>query len=193
MIKKISLKHSSTLQEDSLARLLEMQGFEVTTTQSKQEAVVYSLRNSPCVLMLDELCFQRVGYKSLNRIADLRASIKLVVIVSNADEGLIEKLFKTKADGIALESSGLEGLIRCLTQVASGKNYVDERLMSAKGRVSTALLSERETLIYQLVEEKMTSSEIASYLLISKRTVETVRLNIRRKLKIINGKWLQKL
>lgn len=96
-----------------------------------------------------------------------------------------------------LKSSPDSEILRALTQVSNGENYIDENITLTKKDLSQInfdgvdvnltgynSLSKREREVFPLVALGYTNKEIAAKLFISTKTVEAHKSNIVRKLKL---------
>jgi DNA-binding NarL/FixJ family response regulator len=193
MIKKAMLRFSNNLQAELLAKVMQNEEYEVRITSSLSEALRHTNHHSPCIAIFDDIEFHKISIKNAKVLSKLKSSLKCLVLVNRTDRRMIEWLFQAKADGIILESSGLTTILSGLHAVSHGQKYVDDNVIKIRSNtfmLDETVLTERERQICELIRKKLTSAQIAVILQISKRTVDTIRYNIRRKLNINNGKWL---
>ncbi len=132
-----------------------------------------------------------------------------VLALSNYDEYMyIDNMMKSGARGFVLKNIGPEEIIHAIETLMNGKNYYSNdvavklisfdpdhlqvaRLLRQK-RDKTEMLSKRELEILKLIATEYTNEEIANRLFISKRTVDTHRQNLMKKLNVKNTAGLVK-
>jgi DNA-binding NarL/FixJ family response regulator len=116
-----------------------------------------------------------------------------ILVLSMFDEmSYAERALRHGANGYVMKQEATERLITGLYRVLSGKSFVSpavsERLLATLGKASDPTrhsidrLTDRELEIFRLVGMGVRSSEIASRLGISQKTIETHRLRIKAKL-----------
>lgn len=188
------LRFSNNLQAELLAKVMQNEEYDVRITSSLNEALRHSSQSSPCIALFDDIEFHKISIKNAKVLSKLKSSLKCLVLVNRTDPKMVEWLFKANADGIILESSGLTTILSGLQALSHGQKYVDDNVFKIRSNtflLDETLLTQRERQICDLMRKQLSSNEIAQILQISKRTVDTIRFNIRRKLNINNGKWLQ--
>src|SRR5262245_38371526 len=111
------------------------------------------------------------------------------------DESLYaERVLRAGARGFIMKQEGGKKLMEAIRQVLSGQIYVSGK-MSAKilegfsghrHRASSSVeqLTDREFEIFQLIGRGLGTSQIATHLHISVKTVEVHRVNIKEKLQL---------
>lgn len=146
----------------------------------------------PDLVLVDVTLPGKPGLELIKDITVLHAPV-LVLVVSMHDETLYaERALRGGARGYLMKSAGGEELVKAIRQVLAGQVYVSQALsarildsMSGAGTRAAGVLSalsDREFEVFQLLGEGLTTSEIASRLHISGKTVESHRLHIRDKL-----------
>ena len=131
-------------------------------------------------------------------IKDLRAlqSELPILVVSMHDEMLYaERVLRAGARGYIMKQEGGQKFLEAIRRVLAGQVYVSEK-MSARilenlsghstGQAGSPVrqLSDREFEVFQLIGQGVSTSEIASRLRLSVKTVEVHRLNIKQKLNL---------
>jgi DNA-binding NarL/FixJ family response regulator len=134
----------------------------------------------------------------LELIKDLRAlqSELPILVVSMHDEMLYaERVLRAGARGYIMKQEGGQKFLEAIRRVLAGQVYVSEK-MSARilenlsghstGQAGSPVrqLSDREFEVFQLIGQGVSTSEIASRLRLSVKTVEVHRLNIKQKLNL---------
>jgi DNA-binding NarL/FixJ family response regulator len=116
----------------------------------------------------------------------------LMLVASMHDETLYaERVLAAGARGYINKQEAQENIIRAIRQVLNGKVYLSEamteRMLSGMVDVRTEKrdidsLSNRELQVFELIGQGVTSSQIASQLNLSIKTIETHQAHIKRKL-----------
>lgn len=118
----------------------------------------------------------------------------LMLVASMHDEMLYaERVLAAGARGYINKGEAQDSIIRAIRQVLSGKVYLSEAMTERmlSGMVDTRAdkrdierLSNRELQVFELIGNGAPSSQIASQLNLSIKTIETHQANIKRKLKL---------
>jgi len=149
-------------------------------------------KERPELVLADVTLPGKPGLEFIKDVTTLHPRV-LILVVSMHDESLYaERALRAGARGYLMKSAGGEELIKAIRHVFAGQVYLSQNLsakilnsLSGSQRQSPGMLnvlSDREFEVFQLIGEGLTTSEIASRLHISGKTVETHRLHIRDKL-----------
>ena len=116
----------------------------------------------------------------------------LMLVASMHDETLYaERVLAAGARGYINKQEAQDSIIRAIRQVLSGKVYLSEAMTErlligmVDARVDKrdlALLSNRELQVFELIGQGVASSQIASQLNLSIKTIETHQASIKKKL-----------
>jgi DNA-binding NarL/FixJ family response regulator len=147
----------------------------------------------PTVLVLDLMMPGMNGLEVTRQLHDKSPSTRIVVLSMHANEAYVAEALRNGASGYVLKHAPGVELVRAIRSVTEGKRYLSpplteealERwaLQSSGGELDPYdTLSSRERQVLQLAAEGLTNSEIGDKLTIGKRTVETHRANLMRKL-----------
>jgi DNA-binding NarL/FixJ family response regulator len=157
------------------------------------EAVRQVERHKPDLLLLD---LSMPGLSGLDVIREARrasARTRVLILSMHREHDFVARALREGAIGYALKDLDPDELIRAIREAAAGKRYVSptfsvqkiEELIRGTG-VATSdpydLLTGREREVLHLVAEGSTSQQIADRLNIGRRTAETHRANVMRKL-----------
>lgn len=120
-----------------------------------------------------------------------------IVVLSMQDEALYaERLLRLGISGYVMKSAAESDLLTALRKVARGQRHLSaemgERLLSkaARGRLAegdedpVASLTDRETEVFRLIGEGVSTREISNRLTLSMKTVDAHRRHIREKLNL---------
>jgi len=114
-----------------------------------------------------------------------------VLALSVVDEpAIIADMLRAGATGYALKTEASEQLMQAVRAVAAGERYLSpglprdaiEAQLATKHESPDACLTRREREVFDLLIQGYSNSEIASKLYVARRTVETHRYRITRKL-----------
>jgi len=147
--------------------------------------------NSPDLAIID---LSLAGGSGLDLIEHIKARNKdiIMLVASMHDETLYaERVLAAGARGYINKQEAQDSIIRAIRQVLSGKVYLSEpmteRLLSGMFDVrlekrDIESLSNRELQVFELIGEGVASSQIATQLNLSVKTIETHQANIKKKL-----------
>ncbi|HXG12490.1 MAG TPA: response regulator transcription factor [Gemmataceae bacterium] len=165
------------------------------------EAVRLVERLQPDVLVLDLMLPGLNGLEVTRHVARRFPRTRIVILSMHSNEAYVVEALRAGATGYVLKESGAEDLVQAIRQAALGRRYlspsISETALGAYVQMteSTPLdpyqtLTFREREVLQLTAEGHSAAEIAERLFISRRTVETHRANLMRKLGVRNQKEL---
>jgi DNA-binding NarL/FixJ family response regulator len=166
--------------------LLRYAGFRVTgVSQSAAEATRIIVDRAPDVALVD-LGLGDDGLQVIREVKALRPGVALLAYAGQASRERVEAAFAAGASGCALKVGTSGELFDAIRVLAAGGKYVDPRLRSMLSERDvpsrTHLISPREREILGLVATGMTSSQIATGLVLSDMTVQTHVRNAMQKL-----------
>jgi DNA-binding NarL/FixJ family response regulator len=190
-----------------ICALLEKAGdFKVVGEASDgQEAVDLAEKLKPDVLVMDIMMPRINGVHAAERIRDMNLPTHILLLSMYSDESLIQRAMQSGVKGYVLKTSVSDELISAVRCVARGETFLSKPIEeifaqskfnpqpSKKSENVIDELSPREKEILQLIAEEHTSSDIASLLFISEKTVEKHRANIMTKLNTRNVAGLVRL
>jgi DNA-binding NarL/FixJ family response regulator len=150
-------------------------------------------------LVLTDLSMPRMdGMDVIETIKKYSPQTKIIALTIHREEEYVLTTLKAGADGYVLKEASYPELIMAIRSVLKGKHYLSpeisgkliEGYLEGKKTFKTHSLWEdltkRERGILKLIGEGYKNKEIAEYLYISEKTVETHRANIMRKLDLHN-------
>lgn len=157
------------------------------------EAVRAVERLRPDVLVVD---LQMPGLNGLEVVEQTRTispRTAVVVFSMHAGESYVARAFRNGAMAYVIKASEVDEVVRAIHAVSRGERYLDShvaqravdlylRTLSEQPEDAWETLSAREREVLQLAAEGLSNAEIADRLCISRRTVETHRANVMRKL-----------
>ena len=183
---------------DGLRLLLEAQDDikVIGDAANGREAVQQVEQLHPDVVVMDIAMPELNGIEATRQIREVCPSAQVVVLSMHYTSEHIFRALQAGARGYLLkESAGIE-VINAVRTVHAGQRYLSQKISdkvidnyvrqreAAETTSPLARLSPRERQILQLVVEGESSAEIASALSLSRKTVETYRSRLMRKLGI---------
>lgn len=174
-----------------LRDLLEKQsGMKVQAEACTADEAVGLIRSiRPDIIILEKSIFCGDSIATLERMVREYGG-KLLAYTNDISCGSVQSFLDQGGKGFVLKADPLVELTNAIEALISGKTYISSRLRRSKSSIACAhpqqveLLSRREVEIAELVAQGYTSAEIADCLCISRRTVETHRHKIMKKLSI---------
>lgn len=148
------------------------------------------------------------GIQTARELSKKHPSIKILGLSMYNDRDYISDILKAGALGYVLKNTGKENLLKAISTLQAGDNYLSEEV--SKTLLSTFIrtahtdyamekLSDREKEVLDCIASGLTTHEIGEKLFISKNTVETHRKNLLYKLKarntaeLVNNAYKQRL
>ena len=152
----------------------------------------------PDVVVMDISMPELNGIQATGRLKSCCQKSKVLVLTAYDDSGYLRQLLEAGASGYVLKKAAAEELVKAIRVVASGGVYLDPTLAGRvvsgyvgrkklRGAPPNTELSEREEEVMRLVAWGYTNKEVAAYLNISVKTVETHKTNLMEKLDL-NGR-----
>lgn len=192
---RIALADDHRLVRDGLRALLEAEGRYEVVAEADDGLQVVSLvqKEHPDVLLLDLMMPGLHGLDVIDQLAKRSPSTKIIVLSMHSDEAYVVRALRGGATGYVLKDAPGSELLHAIDEVNEGRRYLSSRVsqkaidlyLSAKNTAEDdpyLTLTPREREVLHLAVEGSTSSQIASRLSISPRTVEVHRGNLMRKL-----------
>ncbi|HEY2655274.1 MAG TPA: response regulator transcription factor [Solirubrobacteraceae bacterium] len=151
-----------------------------------QTAARHMHAHAPHVLVLD---LQMSGGSSIEPIRRLRAQVprtEIVVVTMEQSRAFAQRAIDAGAVGFVLKDRADTELPAAVRRAAEGREYVSPLVAAGLDALRRTIygdgLSPRETEVLRLIALGHTSAEIARKLHLSRRTIETHRASVLRKL-----------
>nr|WP_321450647.1 response regulator transcription factor [uncultured Carboxylicivirga sp.] len=186
---KVSITDDHDLFRSGIAMLLEKtKTIEVVHQTASVQELMAQLKQSPVdVALLDISMGATSGLEALLLLKKSHPSVRSIVLTMHNEGQYIVQAIRNGAFGYLLKDCDPDELAEAITQVFNGKKYFNKdvsHLMIEAVNIesNTQKISKREKEVLQLVAQGLTTNEIAAQLFVSKRTIETHRSNILKKL-----------
>jgi DNA-binding NarL/FixJ family response regulator len=146
------------------------------------------------LVIMDMVMPRMNGLEATREIKRRWPSVKVLVLSMYDDDEYVQQVIQAGASGYVLKRVATEDLVRAIREVHSGASFlyppiaaklIDDYLRLVRGDAppdSEEVLTPREREVLTLIAEGNTNQEIAATLGLSKKTVESHRSNIMRKL-----------
>jgi two-component system, NarL family, response regulator NreC len=150
-------------------------------------------RLRPAVLVVDLMMPGLSGLEVTRQVHARWPEVRIAVLSMHANEAYVVEAFKNGASAYVLKQAPARALVEAIRAVAAGRRYLsppltEDKLADYERRTRAATvdpyetLSTREREVLQLAAQGLTNAAIGERLSIGKRTVETHRANLIRKL-----------
>ena len=155
--------------------------------------VQLSKQLSPDVIIMDVAMPDLNGVEATRQIITEQPDIKVIGLSMHSDKRFIAEMFKAGASAYLLKDCAFEELVTAIRTVVQNKSYLSPNISNIiienfvrypgeAGESAFSILTNREREVLQLIAEGKSTKEIASYLNVSIKTIETHRMNIMDKL-----------
>jgi two-component system, NarL family, response regulator NreC len=185
---RVVLADDHALMRRSLRLLLENEiDLEVIAEAGDLPTVTRHVReHRPHVLVLDLGLPNGSSIQAIGRLRTEAPGTEIVVLTMEESPVFAQKALDAGAIGFVLKEMADEDLPEAVRRAARGLHHVSPRvaagLSALRRSITESRLSERETEVVRLIALGYTSAEVAHELHLSRRTVETHREHINRKL-----------
>jgi DNA-binding NarL/FixJ family response regulator len=192
---RIFLADDHTVMREGLKSLVNAQAdMDVIGEADNGRATLQKVRElQPDVIILDISMPDMNGMQVTERLKRMCQKVTVLVLTAHDDSGYLRQLLEVGASGYVLKKAAAEALINAIRVVAAGGVYLDPSLAGKVvggylnnrrpgGKPLCNDLSDREKEVLRLVAWGYTNKEVAAYLRISVKTVETHKANIMQKL-----------
>jgi DNA-binding NarL/FixJ family response regulator len=151
----------------------------------------------PDVLVVDLMMPDLNGLEVVRKVHARLPEVKICVLSMHANEAYVSEALRSGARAYVLKQAPARDLVSAIRAVVAGQRFLsaplsEQRLGEYERRARAAppdpydALTEREREVLQLAAQGLTSQVIGERLGIGKRTVETHRANLLRKLNLKN-------
>jgi len=192
---RILLADDHVMMREGLKSLVNAQAdMEVVGEAGDGRAALLKARElQPDVVVMDISMPELNGIQATGRLKGCCRKAKVLALTAYDDGGYLRQLLEAGASGYVLKRAAAEELVKAIRVVAAGGVYLDPALAGRvvsgyvgrkrlRGAPQNTELSEREEEVMRLVAWGYTNKEVAAYLNISVKTVETHKTNLMEKL-----------
>ena len=158
--------------------------------------------NHPDAAIVDISLGGENGIELIEQLKALYPEVKVLVSSMHDEKTYAGRALRAGAFGYINKRESIRQVIDALRQILRGEIYLSPEMAkilvqrAAHGTTidddPATVLTNRELEIFELIGRGVTTQQIAGKLLLSPRTVETHRKNIKRKLNLANGAQLSR-
>lgn len=165
--------------------------YRLHTATTRGEALSVLEREIPDVAIVDLALPDGDGLSLIRELRAASPACRVLVFSMQCELKFGPRALKAGAQGYLMKGADISALYKALEVVASGKAYCSEALTQHLMRnvgvnggrgAGVDALSEREFQIFQLIGRGLAPKEIASFLRISPKTVDSHRENMKSKM-----------
>lgn len=175
-----------------LSSILRSDDFEICSEIDNGALVLTAFESvKPDLCVLSFSMPEISGIQLANKIVSKFPKANVLVLSDNDSDAVLHAFLDSGANGLLLKSAHRIELIDAAKKVANGENFLGKKFSKmitreyvrlARLKKNNKQVTQREREVLALLVEGMTSSEIASKLFISPRTVDKHRTNLLKKL-----------
>ena len=194
---RILLVDDHKIMRDGLRSLIEKQSemAVVGEAENGRTAIRLTRKLKPDVIVMDINMPDLNGIDATRQITAELPSVKIVAFSMHSDRQFVAEMFKAGVSGYLLKDAAFDELARAIRTVADNQIYLSPQIagtvikdyreqLLAYEPSDSAVPTDREREIIQLLAEGNTTKQIAHQLNVSIKTIESHRRNIMEKLKI---------
>lgn len=178
---------------DAWTKLLkEYEHINICGTASTSTTAFHQISQTrPDVVLMDINLKEESGIDLTKLIVQTLPKTKIIGLSMHDDMVFVKQMLKNGASGYLTKNVNVEELIQAIEDVNSGKIYVcreikDREFFQGLTNSGGNNITAKELEVVQLVIKGLTSKEIGEQLHVAKRTIDTHRYNIMKKLDISN-------
>ena len=189
---RIVLADDHTMLRQSLRRALTENGLEVVGEAGDgEEAARLAIDLQPDVVLMDVSMPVLDGVEATRVIRDRAPGVQVVILTMHADKGVLDRAIRAGAVGYLVKDCTMEEVVRTVQQAASGETSLSAELAGAMlaeavqpvtGIPAESIITKREEEVLQLIAEGLSTTEVASQLFISVKTVKNHLASVYQKL-----------
>lgn len=185
----VMLVDDHTMLRQGLRRSLELEGIPVIAEASNgEEAIKIALETKPNVVLMDVSMPQIDGIEATRRLMAADNRQRVVILTMHIDRDVIERAMKAGAVGYMTKDSTVKEVVMAVKLAANGDRILSPRLAELMLAEATSpddpvsILTNREEELLQLIADGLATSEVATSMYISQKTVKNHLASIYEKL-----------
>jgi two-component system response regulator DegU len=191
---RLMLADDHRMLREGLRRSMTEEGFDVVGEASDgAEAIVLADRLLPQVILMDVTMPEVNGVEATRAIRQKHPEIRVVMLTMHADESVIASAIRAGASGYLVKDCSTDEIAATVRQAADDRQALSQDLAASmlnevRKRDSPAVaeadrvVTKREEEVLQLIADGCSTTEVASRLYISHKTVKNHLASIYQKL-----------
>jgi DNA-binding NarL/FixJ family response regulator len=196
-IKNLLLVDDHPIIQSAVKSLIEskLSIYRLHTASTRSDAMQLAEKVRPTMALVDLSLPDGDGLDLIRQLQVISPGCDVLVFSMQCELRFGPRALRAGASGYLMKSEKISALFEAIKQVEEGKTYYSPALaehMIGQMRVSTRSsgvenLTDREFQIFRLIGEGRTIKDIAAYLSISPKTVDSHRENMKNKLRCGSG------
>ncbi len=169
----------------------------VGAVEDGRKAIETARKFLPNLVIMDISMPNLNGVEATRKIVDELKNVKVIALSIHSSRRFVAEMLKAGASGYILKDCLFDELIEAINTVLGGGIYLSPKVagvviddyvqrISKQSTPNGLALSQREREVLQLLAEGKSTKQIANFLNVSGKTIESNRRNIMDKLKINN-------
>lgn len=189
---RVLLADDHTMLRQSLRRALTENGLDIVGEAGDgEDAARLAIDLQPDVVLMDVSMPVLDGVEATRIIRDQAPGVQVVILTMHADKGVLERALRAGAVGYLVKDCTMDEVVRTVQQAASGETSLSAELAGAMlaeaaqpmaGVSAEAIITRREEEVLQLIAEGLSTTEVATKLFISVKTVKNHLASVYQKL-----------
>jgi DNA-binding NarL/FixJ family response regulator len=189
---RVLLADDHTMLRQSLRRALTENGLDVVGEAGDGEAAArLAIDLQPDVVLMDVSMPVLDGVEATRVIRDRAPAVQVVILTMHADKGVLDRALRAGAVGYLVKDCTMEEVVRTVQQAASGETTLSAELAGAMLAEAVqpmadvpaeSIITRREEEVLQLIAEGLSTTEVATRLFISVKTVKNHLASVYQKL-----------
>lgn len=195
----VLLAEDHTIVREGFRRMLELDPDlkVIGEAQDGRQAVAMARKLNPDVVLMDIAMPHLNGLEATRQLLKAQPGIRILILSAHNDDAYVTDAITSGAKGFLLKQTSARDVCQAIREVNSGNTYFSPSISRRLTRLHSnpqerlapfakkaALLTSRETEVFQLIAEGRANKEIAGELSISIKTVEKHRGSLMQKLDI---------
>jgi DNA-binding NarL/FixJ family response regulator len=195
---RVLVADDHTILREGVCSLLDLQDdIEVVGEASDGAEALELLGEATVDVVIMDMVMPRMnGLEATREIKRRWPAVKILILSMYDDDAYVQQVIEAGASGYVLKRVATEDLVQAIREVHSGASFlyppiaaklIDDYRRLARGdarSVTGGVLTPREQEVLRLIAEGNTNQDIADILGLSRKTVESHRGNIMRKLQL---------
>ena len=189
---RVLLADDHTMLRQSLRRALTEKGLEIVGEAGDgEDAARLAIELQPDVVLMDVSMPVLDGVEATRVIRDRAPAVQVVILTMHADQGVLDRAIRAGAVGYLVKDCTMDEVVRTVQQAASGDTTLSAELAEAmlaeavqpmSGVPAESIITKREEEVLQLIAEGFSTTEVATRLFISVKTVKNHLASVYQKL-----------
>jgi DNA-binding NarL/FixJ family response regulator len=191
-VTRVLLADDHTMLRQSLRRALTEHGLDIVGEAGDgEDAARLAIELQPDVVLMDVSMPVLDGVEATRVIRDRAPAVQVVILTMHADKGVLDRAIRAGAVGYLVKDCTMEEVVRTVQQAASGDTTLSAELAEAMlaaavvpmtGVPAESIITKREEEVLQLIAEGYSTTEVATKLFISVKTVKNHLASVYQKL-----------